>query len=118
MSYTVKTIWLQEFIDKIDDKREVTNALNKGIRKVVFFLEGEAIPLTPIDKGFLRNSYKEKFSNLEGTLYNTRKYGIFLHEGTRYIKANPFLEKTIDQNKREVELVMNEELQHNLSILQ
>lgn len=115
---SIKTIGLQEFIDKIDDKREVTTALNRWIKKVVFFLEWEAIPFTPIDKWFLRNSYKQKFWNLTWTLYNTRKYAIFLHEWTKYMKGNPFMKKTIDKNKNEVDLVMNEELMDHLSILQ
>ena len=70
---------------------EVTTALNRWIKKVVFFLEWEAIPFTPIDKWFLRNSYKQKFWNLTWTLYNTRKYAIFLHEWTKYMKGNPFM---------------------------
>ncbi len=53
----IKVTWLKEFIAKIDDSQEVKTALNKWVRKVVFFLEWEAIPLTPIDKWFLRNSY-------------------------------------------------------------
>lgn len=81
-------------------------------------MEWEAIPLTPIDKGFLRNSYKEKFWNLEWTLYNTRSYDIFVHEGTRYMKGNPYLTKTLSQNAKEIEIVMNEDLKENLTILQ
>lgn len=115
---TVQTIWLNEFIEKIDSAREVNTALNKWIRKVVFFLEWEAIPLTNIDKWFLRNWYREKFWNLEGTLYNIRDYDIFVHEWTRYMKWNPFLTRTVDQNKKEVEIVMNEDLKNNLTILQ
>tara|TARA_R110000744_G_scaffold92466_1_gene179019 strand:- start:3315 stop:3419 length:105 start_codon:yes stop_codon:yes gene_type:complete len=34
------------------------------------------------------------------------------------MKGNPFMKKTIDKNKNEVDLVMNEELMDHLSILQ
>lgn len=117
MSLNVQVNWLKEFIKKIPDTKEVNTALNRWIKKVVFFLEWEAIPLTPIDKWFLRNSYKQIFWNLEGTLYNFRKYAIFQHEWTRFIKWNPFLQKTIDKNENEIALIMNWELWKNLSIL-
>jgi len=113
----IKTIWLKEFIEKIDDRKEVNTALNKWIKKVVFFLKWEAIPLTPIDKWFLRNSYTEIFWNLEWTLYNIRKYAIFQHEWTKFMKWNPFLKTTVDENKNEANVIMNEELIDNLDIL-
>ena len=118
MWLNLKVSWLQEFIDKIDDKREVKTALNKWIKKVVFFAEWEAKVFTPVDKWFLRNSYRQKFWNLFGELYNIRKYGVFVHEWTRFIKANPFLTKTVKKNEKEFTLIMNEELLDNLSILQ
>lgn len=114
---SIEIKWLQEFIDKIDNKQEVTTALNRGIKKVVFFLEWEAKVFTPVDTWFLRNSYKQRYWNLTWSLFNTRKYGIFVHEGTRFIKWNPFLTKTVEKNQREVNLIFNEELSDNLKIL-
>ena len=117
MWFTVKIDWLQEFIDKIDDKPEIRTALNTWIKKVVFFLEWEAKVFTPVDTWFLRNSFRQKYWNLKWKLYNIRKYSIFVHEGTRFIKSNPFMTKTIEKSWKEVNLIMNEELIDNLSIL-
>lgn len=115
---SIEIKWLQEFIDKIDNKNEVTTALNQWIKKVVFFLEWEAKVFTPVDTWFLRNSYKQKYWNLTWSLFNNRKYWIFVHEGTRFIKWNPFLTKTVAKSAREVNLIFNEELTKDLTILQ
>lgn len=114
---TLEIKWLQEFIDKIDNKTEVTTALNKWIKKVVFFLEWEAKVFTPVDKWFLRNWYKQKYWNLTWKLYNIRKYAVYVHEGTKYFKWNPFLTKTAETSAREVNLIFNEELTKDLTIL-
>ena len=117
MWLNVKLSWLQEFINKIDDKPEVRAALNKWVKKVVFFAEWEAKIFTPVDKWFLRNSYKQRFGKLTWELYNIRKYWVFVHEWTRFIKANPFLTKTVRKNERKFSLILNSELMKNLSIL-
>lgn len=118
MWLNMKVSWLQEFIEKIDDKNEVRSSINKWIKKIVFFAEWEAKVFTPVDKWFLRNSYRQKFWNLYWELFNIRKYWVFVHEWTRFIKSNSFLTKTVKKNQREFNLIMNEELIDNLSILQ
>lgn len=55
---------------------------NKAIKKSVFALTGSAKIHTPIDLGFLRNSMRETFQSLVGTLDNTAPYAIYVHEGT------------------------------------
>lgn len=117
MSFEVKISWLEEFIKKIDDKGNVRKALNKGIKKVVFFLEWEAKVFTPVDTWVLRNSYRQSYGDLKWKLFNIRNYWIFVHEGTRFIKSNPFLTNTVEKAWKEVELIMNEEIQDSLSIL-
>ena len=117
MWISMKVEWLQEFIDKVDNKQEVKAALNKWIKKVVFFLEWEAKVFTPVDTWFLRNSFRQKYWSLSWKLFNIRKYGIFVHEGTRFIKSNPFMTKTVKKSWKEVNLIMNESLLDNLSIL-
>jgi len=135
MWLTVKVEWLQAFVDKIDNKKEVTFWLNKWIKKVMFFLEAEAIPFTPVDKWFLHNSYRQKFWNLTWKLFNLRKYATAVHEWhaqtpwrfvpaiwarlvRSFVKWNPFLTKTIKKSWKKTNLIMNKELKKVLSILQ
>lgn len=117
MGVELKVSWLKEFINKVSNKWEVTIALNIGIKKSLFFLEAEAKTFTPVDTWVLRNSYRESFWNLTWKIFNFRKYSIFVHEGTRFIKSNPFMTKTVEKAWKEVELIMNDELKWNLSLL-
>lgn len=132
---SIEIKWLQEFIDKIDNKKEVTTALNQWIKKVVFFLEWEAKVFTPVDNWFLVNWYKEKYWNLTWKLFNTLSYAAAVHEWHAqevwryvpvlkarlvqpFVKWNPFLTKTVAKSAREVNLIFNEELTKDLTILQ
>lgn len=108
--------WLDEFIQKIDTPWEVKEALERWIKKVIFFAEWEAKVFTPVDTWFLRNSYKQAFGNLTWKIF-IRNYWFYVHEWTRFIRANPFMTKAVEKNQNEFNLIMNEELQDNLSIL-
>lgn len=117
MEVEIHIKWLKEFLAKIDKKWEVQEALNIWIKKIFFFLEWEAKVKTPVDTWVLRNSYRQEFKSLFWRLFNIREYGAFVHEGTRFIKSNPFLTETARESAREVNLIMNEELIANLKIL-
>ncbi len=42
----------------------VVGAINTGIQKGVYYLEGIAKEETPVDTGKLRNSYRSRFASL------------------------------------------------------
>lgn len=114
----VKISWLEEFLKKVDTSRkEVNNALNSGIKKVLFYTEAEAKTETPVDTGTLRNSYRQVFGNLYGQIFNFRKYGVFVHEGTKFSKGNPFLTRTVANTESEVNKIFEEEIIDFLPLL-
>jgi len=132
---TIKVEWLQEFIDKIDDKWDVKAALNTWVKKVVFFLKAEVIPFVPVDKWFLRNSFDQKFWNLTWRLFNTRKYATPVHEWHKqepwrfvpaiwarlvknFVKWTPFMTLAVKKSWKDANKIMNNELQRALTILQ
>ena len=117
LKFDLKVNWLQKFIDKLDTKPEVARWLNKWIKKSIFFLEWESIAETPVDQGILWNSYKTNFKNLFWELFNVRDYWIFVHEWTKFIRANPFMTRAIDKSNSKVEIIMNNEINKFLSIL-
>jgi HK97 gp10 family phage protein len=45
--------------------------------------------------GFLKNSGQTEVSGFEGTVTYTAYYAIYVHEGTRYMPARPFLENAL-----------------------
>lgn len=94
--------------------------LNKAIQKAIFVLQGAAVPITPIDQGHLRGSFRPTFKNLEGVLANTAKYAIFVHEGTAKWPVsvppkNPntvrqFFTEAIDSTDKEVQNIFKSAL--------
>ena len=105
----VKKLWIVEgrLPDSIDD----------WIKKVITYAHSEAIPETPIDKWILSNSYRTKFGRLFWSLFNIRKYWIFVHEGTRFIKWNPFLTRTAKKVEQRWPSIINSEINKLLRII-
>lgn len=56
--------------------------LKNALTKAVAIVEKESKPITPIDKGFLRNSLFHFVSGLTGYIVNSAPYAIYVHEGT------------------------------------
>ena len=69
------------------------------------------------DTWLLINSYQDKFKNFQGELYNIRKYWIYQHEGTKYIKARPWFTDALEDNKYLPEKTINKEITSLLKVL-
>lgn len=84
--------------------------LQKAMKKSVLTIQREAIKETPVDTWLLRNSYEIFYGNLEWKLINTRKYWVYVHEWTKYIKWNPFLTRAADKSEEKVNKIFNKEV--------
>ncbi len=138
--FSVKIEWVDK-LHKSLGKPRFYKVMNRSIKKAIIFLRGEATKETPMwVAGDLRRWYREKFKNLEGKLYNIRKYWYFVHEGTRPhwtsirnlddwarirwipvralqisiarkgTKANPFMTKTIEKSEKKVIRIIDKEI--------
>lgn len=65
--------------------------LNTAIRKTIFTIQADSMRNTPVDTGRLRASTSSRFSNLRGEVGTNTKYDVFVHNGTRFMKARPYL---------------------------
>lgn len=110
----IKTEGLTDFIQKLSDMN-AKESIDKGIKKGIFFLEGLSKIETPVDTGILRNSYRTEFLTWIWKLINYRDYGLYVHEGTKYMKGNPFMERAVEKWEwwlvaifsKEVDLLLN-----------
>lgn len=66
--------------------------LQKQISQFAFDVEREAKQVTPVDTGRLRASIFTSIGNLEARIQPNTNYAIFVHEGTRYMTARPFMQ--------------------------
>jgi hypothetical protein len=109
MIVKVDTSEMDDFLKKVG-ALAIRKTLDGSIRKATFLMENEAKRETPVDKGFLRNSYETSFRPLEGTLRNTREYAPYVHYGHRqtpgryvpaigkrlvasFVPGNPFMDR-------------------------
>lgn len=66
-------------------------ALQKSIRKTAFLIERYSKRGTPVKTGRLRSSIGVDLGNLYARIAPHTNYAGFVHEGTRYMAARPFM---------------------------
>lgn len=79
--------------------RVMARNLNKAIKRSVIKIEGDSKRVTPVRTGFLRSSHSSSFSNLAGFIDVTASYAPYVHFGTRFQRAQPFLQKSVNANE-------------------
>lgn len=73
--------------------------LDKAIRKTVLSIEADSKRNTPVRTGRLRASTYDRFSPLRGEVGTNVHYDRFVHEGTRFMKARPYLRLAVQSNQ-------------------
>lgn len=94
--------------------RLMTRNLNAAIRSSVFLIGRDSRFMTPVDTGRLRASTYERFSNLKGEVGTNTFYDVFVHEGTRFMRARPYLRKAVQKNDQSVQRYFTEAVQQTL----
>lgn len=96
--------------------------MGQGIKKAVtdstFLIEGRSKKRTPVLTGFLRSSHRTSFQGsglgFKGTVEPTAKYAGFVHEGTRFMRARPFLREAVQESELNIESLFVKEIQNVL----
>lgn len=89
--------------------------LNKAIRLSVLSIGRQSRQRTPVDTGRLRASTYERFSNLRGEIGTNTEYDIFIHEGTRYMKARPYLRDAVGATDSQIQMFFTNAVQSTLN---
>lgn len=77
--------------------------MNLAIRRTVIAIGRRSRINTPVDTGRLRASTYENFSHLRGEVGTKTNYDYFVHEGTRFMRARPYLAMAVNDSNREVD---------------
>lgn len=91
VSVKVDTSKLDKYMGQLPPK--IVSAISIAIRKSAFLVEREAKQEAPVDTGRLRASIYTDITPNVATISPYVNYAIYVHEGTRYIRANPFLNR-------------------------
>ncbi len=69
------------------------------IRNIVETVEGKARQNAPVDTGELRDSISSRVDTAaRGFITASAPHAIYVHEGTRYMAARPFIKDAIEQS--------------------
>lgn len=72
-------------------KINIPVASQEGLQAFAFMVERGAKMQSPVDTGRLRASIATDIGNLRATVAPHTNYALFVHEGTKYMAARPFL---------------------------
>lgn len=76
--------------------------LNIAIKKSVFTIQAGSMRNTPVLTGRLRASHQSRFGDLKGEVGTHTTYDKFVHWGTRYMKARPYLYDSVQSSQDQV----------------
>jgi len=96
ITYTVKPS--VQKLANVFGKMDFKAFLRKETEKLAFATERFGKQLTPVDTGRLRASIGvSSLIGVVGHMVSTSvSYSVYVHEGTRYMRARPFLKKGLD----------------------
>lgn len=77
----------------------MSRELNSAIKKTIFNISRDSRVNTPVDTGTLRRSTYERFASMYGEVGTNTPYDIFVHSGTRFMQARPYLQRAVDSNR-------------------
>lgn len=93
----------------------MTKNLNIAIRRSIFEIGRDSRINTPVDTGRLRASTYETFTTLRGEVGTKTEYDLFVHEGTRFQRSQPYLRKSVEKNQRNVDSYFADAVQVTLN---
>ncbi len=72
-------------------KTDIRGFIGNKIKELSFLVERESKKVTPVDTGRLRASIGVSLRPFSATIRPRTNYAVFVHEGTKYMRARPFM---------------------------
>lgn len=95
--------------------RVMTKNLRKAIQAALITVQRQSITNAPRRTGFLKASHQTRMlSNLSGYVQPTADYAIFVHEGTRFMRARPFLRQAVAEKEQDIDRLFANAVQDTL----
>lgn len=94
----------KDILKEIQQKRKV------ALEAIGQYVEGEAKTNAPVDTGLLRSSIDHKTTEDRSIIGTNTEYAGFVEKGTRYQKAQPFLEPAVTKNINNIKHIAEKHL--------
>lgn len=92
---------------------EVKAELNKAVKFSGVRVQREAKIEAPVRTGNLRSQIR--FTNLRdgrGAVGSYAQYSVYVHEGTKHMKANPFMERALIASNSDIQLYFSQAIRN------
>lgn len=79
---------------------DMTEVIIPALNQMALSIERSAKQVTPVDSGLLRSSIRTHAGAVGSarTIQTDTHYARYVHDGTRYMKARPFMKWGVDQS--------------------
>lgn len=78
-------------LSKVIGDIKLGTAIQEGIERLAFGIEGESKKVSPVDTGRMRGSIRTDMRTLEAIIAPHTEYAIYVHEGTWKMRGRPFM---------------------------
>jgi HK97 gp10 family phage protein len=92
-------------------EEDLKSAIGTAISKSALTIEGQSKTNSPVDTGRMRSSIFSDIHPLTASIMPNVSYAVFVHFGTRYMKARPFMYDALDQKKGEITDIFEREIE-------
>lgn len=90
---------------------EMRIGLNTAIRKAVLTIQGKSMMNTPVLTGRLRASTSSQFGDLRGEIGTHTNYDVYVHDGTKFMAARPYLKDAVESASGDTERFFKDAVQ-------
>lgn len=104
MSTTSITIRNGRKLVELFDRAPVTAAreIREAIKESTLLVDKVSKREAPVDTGFLRSKITPSLRPLTGVVRALTNYAVFVHDGTKHQKANPFFERAAQKSEERI----------------
>lgn len=108
LSVKIDATQFEKFIKTAPQK--VARAIQNSIYKITLLVERGGKQNAPVDTGRLRSSISSTIRPMSAEVTTNTNYARYVHDGTRYMSARPFLGDAIKDVEEQVDDIMVDEL--------
>lgn len=96
----------EQFEKRMKDAAREVSRPRKVLQDAALIVEGNAKRRSPVRTGNLRRSITNRVEDTEAFVGTNVEYAPYVHYGTRYSPAQPFLEEGLEDSRSEIEAMM------------
>jgi HK97 gp10 family phage protein len=118
MEFAIEIKGLEKMASLYDKAPQIVEPeLRKALQKAVIILQGAAREFTPVDTGRLRQGHGVRIGAFEAAVFNPVNYGLYVHEGTKRMKARPFYKNAIERESGNINGIFEQHVNNILKQL-